>query len=200
MFKTLLSTLVTVCGVLISGSAFAQYYPSNDQFNADLNTQMQAAQNNMIHSNMNNPEVQRMYQIYQSEGGQLDFPNYCVRYAQTGGFNQRATDNFINQSWASHRQDQANYVDYTTESRRLKNETYAHRDAVQQRQARQRGEGLSAQAQFVNTVDGSSYQLPMNLQRDHSFRDHNGTVFYLDIHGRYHMNNGNGWQAMNYQN
>lgn len=201
MFKTLLSTVFAMCGLLMTGTAFSQDFNAmNAEFNARLNAQMQAGVNNIVQTNLNDPHVQQMYQVYLQQGGQLNFQSYCFRYAETGGFNPQATNNMINQSWAIHRRDQANYSQYADESRRLRNDTYAYRDAVHQRQARQRGEGLTARANFENSADGSSHQLPTNLWPGQNYRDPYGNVFHYDIHGRYWMYQNDGWQEMNYQN
>ncbi len=115
MFKTLLSTAVAMCGLLMTGTAFSQDFNAmNAEFNARLNAQMQAGVNNIVQTNMNDPHVQQMYQVYLQQGGQLNFQSYCFRYAETGGFNPQATNNMINQSWAIHRRDQANYSQYRT--------------------------------------------------------------------------------------
>lgn len=170
----------------------------NAEFNARLNAQMNATTNNIVQTNMHNPYIQQQYQVYRAQGGTLDFPSYCYRWAETGGFNPQATRNMINNYNAIHQQDTANYVDYVDHSRRVRQETYDYRNQVQDQWARQRGEGLSAQAPFVNSATGQQYTLPTNIWPGQTAYV-NGNYFYMDIHGQYWMNNGNGWQSMYYR-
>ena len=172
----------------------------NAVFNQQLNAQMQATTNNIVHTNMRDPYVQQQYRVYWQQGGQLDFKNYCFRYAETGGFTPGGTRRAMNSSNKIHRQDLSNYDRYVDESRALRQETYDWRNNVQDRWARQRGENLTARSTYVNSSTGSSWQLPNNASPGQMFQDRStGTAFWMDGQGRYWISNGQGWQAMQYQ-
>ena len=201
MFKTVLSAVAVVVLATISNSTSAQDFNAmNAAFNQQQNAQMQAMTNNVVYTNMQNPYVQQQYRVYRQQGGQLDFPNYCFRYAETGGFTPEGTGRAMESSNRIHQQDMRNYTRYTDESRALRQETFDWRNNVQDRWARQRGENLTAQSSYINGSTGSSWQLPNNASPGQMFQDRStGTVFWMDGQGQYWMNNGQGWQAMQYQ-
>ncbi|WP_010587040.1 hypothetical protein [Schlesneria paludicola] len=202
MLKEIVSTLAAVCTAMTAGDTFGQDLNAmNAAFNARLNGQMQATTNNIVQSNMNNPYVRQMYLQYQQQGGRLDFPSYCFRYAETGGFTPEGTARAIQSQQMIHQRDQANMNAYLQYSAQLQRDTNDYRNAVQDKWARQRGENLSAQATYVSGSDGSSYQLPTNATPGQIFQDRaSGNYFGMDIHGQYWMSNGQGWwQPLTYR-
>lgn len=62
-------------------------YTTHEQFQASLNAQLEAATQSIIDTNMKDPQIQKAYQSYLQAGGLLDLRAYCLRYAETGGFN-----------------------------------------------------------------------------------------------------------------
>ena len=201
MFKTVLSTVVlTVLAVTVNPAMAQDFNAMNAAFNQQLNARMQAMTNNVVNTNMQDPYVQQQYRIYQQQGGQLDFPNYCFRYAETGGMTWEGTRRAMRSSNQVHQQDMNNYQRYVDGSRALRQETYDWRNNVQDKWARQRGENLTAQSTYVNGSTGSSWQLPNNASPGQMFQDRStGTVFWMDGQNQYWMNNGQGWQSMQYQ-
>jgi hypothetical protein len=201
MYFSLRSLCAAAVIAVCAATGFAQDYNAmNAAFNAQLNAQMNAGVNNIVQTNMNNPYIRQQYQVYRAQGGTLDFPSYCYRWAETGGFNPQATRNMINTSNSIHNEDMNRYRAYADHSRLVRQETYDYRNSVQDRWAHQRGEGLSAQAPFVNSATGQQYTLPTNLWPGQTYHDRvHGNVFYLDPNGQYWMNSGNGWQSMYYQ-
>ena len=198
MFKVILSSILLV---MLANQAFAQDANAmNDAFNQQMNAQMQSRTNSIVLTNMRNPYVQQQYRLYQQQGGQLDFPNYCFRYAETGGMTWEGTQKAMQSSNQIHQQDMNNYQRYVDGSRALRQETYDWRNNIQDKWARQRGENLTAQSTYVNGSTGSSWQLPNNASPGQMFQDgRTGTAFWMDGQGQYWMNNGQGWQAMQYQ-
>lgn len=202
MSKTLFSTLAAAVLAIQAAPAFSQDLNAmNDAFNARLNAHMQATTQNIVRSNMNNPHVQQMYQIYLQQGGTLNFPSYCFRYAETGGMTPEGTQRAIRASNEIHARDQRNYQAYADWSRQNWNATNDYRGQVQDRWARQRGEVLNGQSTYTNDAQGSSWRLPNTTYPGQYVQDKStGTVFYMDGQGQYWMNNGQGWQALRYQN
>lgn len=201
MFRTILSMITAAFLATTIDQTHAQDFNAmNAAFNQQMNAQMQAATNNIVQTNMRDPYIQQQYRIYQQQGGQLNFPGYCFRYAETGGFTPEGTRRAMNTSNQIHQQDMGNYSGYVEYSRRMKQQTYDERNATQDKWARQRGENLTAQSTYVNESDGSSWQLPNNASPGQMFQDgRTGTFFTMDGQGQYWMNNGHGWQPMNYR-
>ncbi len=202
MLQALLSTLSTVVQALSSSDFCSMDLNAiNNAFNNNLNTQMQAQLQGIIQSNMSNPEIQQQYQVYLRQGGTLNFPSYCQRYAETGGFTQAGFQNAISSQSQIHAQDMANRNAYFHHSQQVRQETYDYRNEVQDQWAKQRGETLSAQAPFVNSQDGSTWHLPTNASPGEVFHDTaSGNQFVMDVHGQYLMSNGQGWwQSMDYK-
>lgn len=198
MFKIILSSIMLA--MLVNQATAQDANAMNAAFNQQQNGQMQTMTRNIVQTRMNDPYVQQQYRIYQQQGGQLDFPNYCFRYAETGGFTPHGTQRAINSSNQIHNQDMDNYQRYVDGSRALSQETYDWRNNVQDKWARQRGENLTAQSTYVNGSTGASWQLPNNAFPGQVFRDYRtGTAFMMGAQGQYWMNNGQGWQAMQYQ-
>lgn len=201
MLKQIVSTLVIVFIALNTGDTFGQDLNAmNAAFNARMNAQMQSTTNNIVQSNMNNPHVQRMYQQYLQQGGQLNFPSYCFRYAETGGFTPEGTARALQTKQQIYDRDRSNINAYLEHSARVQRETTDYRNAIHDKWARQRGENLSAKATYVSGSDGSSYQLPTNANPGQIFQDRSGNYFGMDVHGQYWVNNGQGWwQPLTYR-
>ena len=173
----------------------------NSAFNSGLNAQMQAVSNHIVQQNMNNPDCQQLYQAHRQQGGTLDFPAFCLQYAETGGFTPEGKQRYMQSRTQIQTQDQANMNAHRQYSENLQRETTAYRNAVQDKWANQRGETLSAEATFVNSANGTAWQLPTNLSLGQTVRDPgSGNDFAMDIHGQYWMTDGHGnWQSMNYR-
>ena len=201
MPKSLFTTVFAACLALSVTPAFSQDFNAmNDAFNARMNAAMNARTQNIVQTNMNDPHVQQMYQVYQQQGGTLNFASYCFRYAETGGFTPEGTRRAVQTSNEIHNRNMNNYSEYTDWSRRTKQQTYDYRNQVQDSWARQRGENLTARSTYVNDHQGSSWQLPNNLSAGQYVQDQSsGSVFYMDFNGNYWMNNGQGWQGLRYQ-
>ncbi len=200
MFKTLFSTLAAAGLALSAAPAFSQDVNAmNNAFNAQLNAQMQSATQNMVQTNMNDPHVQQMYYVYLQQGGTLNFPSYCFRYAETGGMTPEGTGRAMRSSNQIHAQDMQNFNRYADGSRRMQQATYDYRNQVQDSWAAQRGDNLTARSTYVNDRQGTSWQLP-NASPERFVQDQTtGTMFYMDAQGQYWMNDGQGWQGMRYR-
>ena len=202
MFQALLSTLSAAVQAFSSGDfCNMNLNAMNDAFNANMNAQMQARFDSIMQANMNNPEIQRKYQVYLQQGGTLNFPSYCQRYAETGGFTPQGYQQAMATQAQINAQDAANMNACHQHSAQLQQSTWEYRNNVQDQWAQQRGENLSGEAPYVNSQDGSTWQLPTNAAPGQVFYDNSsGNHFVMDVHGQYWMNNGQGWwQSMDYQ-
>ena len=195
MFDQLFSTLMAACGNMSMGmGGFDNLNMMNAAFNASMNSQMQGMTDKLVQRNMNDPHIQQMYQQYLQQGGTLSFPQYCFRYAETGGFTPQGTAAAINTQRAIQQQDQAHLQAYHQHSANLQAQTTAYRNAVDDRIAQGRGENLLGQGQYVNQYDGTTWQLPATAAPGSSHYDPaSGNEFRMDIHGQYWMSNGQDW-------
>ena len=202
MFQSILSALESLCGSMNSVNFLSMDVNAmNAGFNNQLNAQMQAAHNQMMHSNMNNPQIQGMYHTHRQQGGQLDFPTFCLRYAETGGFTPQGYANLAHSQNQINNNDARNMQAYHQHSSQLQQQTVDHRNAIHDKWADQRGENLSGQSHYVNSADGTAWQLPNTASPGQTYRDPaSGNYFEMDPHGQYWMNTGDGWwQSMHPQ-
>ena len=201
MSKPLLLTLAAVCFTFSISHVSAQDLTAwHAAQMAQTNAYGEAMINQFVQSNMQNPYVQQQYRVYQQQGGTLDFPSYCYRYSETGGMTKEGTERAMRAYRDIHARDQANYNAYAEWSRRLWQDTNDYRSATQDKWAEQRGEILNGQSTYVNDSNGSAWQLPNTASPGQMFQDRStGNYFYMDPHGQYWMNNGQGWQSMQYK-
>lgn len=195
MFRQLLSAAVALLSATCASDLMAQDFKAmNAQFNAHLNAQMNATTSNIVQTNMNDPYVQQQYRLYLQRGGTLDFSSYCFRYAETGGFSERGMQNLMQSNAQIHARDTASMQAYHQYTNTLWQQTSDYRAELHDKWARQRGENLSATSPFVNSYDGSTWQLPNTMWTNQTMYDaSSGNTFHNDFNGQMWMNNGNGW-------
>ena len=195
MFESLLSALESLFAGLNSGGFLSMDVNAmNAGFNNQLNAQMQAAQNQMIQSSMNNPQVMQMYQAHRQQGGQLDIRTFCLQYADTAGFTPQGYANLAQSRNQINNNDARNMHAYHQHSSQLQQQTVDHRNAIHDKWAEQRSENLSGQSHYVNSADGTAWQLPNMASPGQTYRDPaSGNSFEMDPHGQYWMNTGDGW-------
>ena len=155
--------------------------------------QMQQGQNNIVNSNMQNPEVQAAYIQYRNSGGTDDFQTFAYNYAATGGFSQRGMDIYNQSERGIQQRENAAIQDYRAGQA-------ANAQALQQMHernseiARQRGNLLNGTTDYTDPNSGAQFNLPHTIQPDSYYRDYgSGETFYNDPQGNYYRDNGNGW-------
>lgn len=198
MFQELFSALSSMCGAS-SGGFPMDLNAMNAAFNANMNNQMQTMYSQMMQSNMQNPQIQQQYQMYLQQGGTLSFPAYCHRYAETGGFTPQGYANAMQTQQQIYAQDTAAMNSYRQHSAQLQQATHDYQTAVHDKWAQQRGENLSGQSPYVNSGNGTVWNLPNTAAPGSVYHDPaSGNYFRMDEHGQYWMSNGQGWwQSMN---
>lgn len=122
--KNFFSALLCLIG--LSGSAWAQYgdftgmdisamYANTVQNN---NAYFESMTGNLIQQNMQNPQIQAMYQQYRMQGGWASFEQFAYMYGATGGFTPQGMNQYNQvsqgiqaqqqQAWSGYQAAQAN--------------------------------------------------------------------------------------------
>ena len=175
MFKSLCK--LALAATLATSAAQAQDLSSwYNGVVANQNAQMQQMTNGIVAQNMNNPQVQAMYQQHRAQGGQYSFEQFCYMYAATGGF----TPHGISQ-W---RQSEANIAQRDQQSwRDYQNAQYRSSAAMQDWRngyyANQNEAGNVMQGyQTYATPNGGTQVLPYTWQP--GYHSYNNQSYYVD--------------------
>lgn len=154
---------------------------------------MQQTQGAIIQQNMQNPQIQAMYQQYRNNGGPMSFEQFVYNYAATAGFTSEGTarwnqnerniqqqENQAIQQYRQSQQDNAAALQQTHE----RNAEIAH----------QRGNLLNGTTDYVNPQTGGTYNLPHTVQPNTYYSDPStGETFYNDPQGNYHRERQDGY-------
>lgn len=187
--------------VLIAGVAHplsAQDYDTMlqqqmQQFN-QLNQQMQQHETNIVQQNMQNPQVQAMYQNYLAQGGTISFQQFAYNYAATGGYTQEGMAYYQQNERNIQQQEQAAINAYR------QNQTQNAQAMQQMHQrnadiAHQRGNLLNGTTDYYDNSNNTQYNLPHTTQPNMNRYDaYTGDNFYRDGQGQYQRQDANGWQ------
>lgn len=163
------------------------------QQNQALDAQMQQGLQDIVQSNMQNPEVQAAYQQYRNSGGTADFQTFAYQSAATRAFSPEGTA-FYNQNERNIQQrDQASLQAY----RNNQNMNNAAMQQMHQRNseiAHYNGNLLNGTTDYTDPTTGNQYNLPHTLQPDSYYYDQGtGQNFYNDPQGNFYRGDGNGW-------
>jgi hypothetical protein len=154
--------------------------------------EMQALTQRIIQANMQNPQVQAMYQQHRAQGGQLSFPQFAYEYAATGGFTPQGKQHLFNtnqQITARERQAWQGWKKAQDERAGVMGEMHRRFSDNQS----EFGHQLGGNSTYVNPSNGMSYVLPHNVQPNTYFRDQStGQPFYMNQQGQYFVGE-NGW-------
>ena len=167
------------------------------QQSAMLAQQMQQAQADLVQRNMQNPQVQAMYQQHLAQGGSMSFDQFAYNYAATGGFTAEGKARYFQNEQNIQRRDQAAMNDYRANQA-------ANAQALQQMHERnnqiahQRGNLLNGTTDYVDPSTGSRYNLPHTAQPGDVYQDPNsGDPFAMDQHGDYYRGDNDGsWYGL----
>ncbi|HMP79958.1 MAG TPA: hypothetical protein PKD54_10940 [Pirellulaceae bacterium] len=200
MLKNTLAIAVTIC-LGITGIAQAQYYSDitawYDQHVQQQNQNFQRMEQQITQRNMQDPQVQMMYQQYLNQGGQGSLEQYAYGYAATGGYTQQGIQYYNRVMGQINQQDAEALRNYHNHVNQLWADTNAYRNDVYNRIAYQRGELLSGNGTYVNPHTGYQHQLPYTSGTGTVHTDYYGNMYQIDSQGNYWVSNGNGyWQPM----
>lgn len=159
----------------------------------NLAQQMQQYEQNIVQQNMQNPQVQAMYQQHLAQGGQMSFEQFAYSYAATGGFtpqgmqyhnqNERNIQQRESAAIQAYRQNQANNAQ-ALQQMHESNANIAHH----------RGNLLNGTTDYVDPSTGQQYNLPHTTQPNNYYYDQgNQQMYYNDPSGNYHREDQNGY-------
>jgi hypothetical protein len=172
------------------GAMMQQSLQQSDQ----LTQQMQQAQTNLIQQNLQNPQVQAMYQQHLAQGGTMTPEQFAYNYAATGGFSREGMINYNRTTQDIQQRDQAAINAYRDNQQRNYNEmqnSYQRNDEI----AHQRGNLLNGTTDYVDPNTGAQYNLSHTAQPNSpSYNPNTGESFYPDNQGNYQRIDQNGWQ------
>ena len=172
------------------GAMLQQSLQQSDQ----LTQQMQQAEGNLIQQNLQNPQVQAMYQQHLAQGGTMTPEQFAYNYAATGGFSPEGMANYNRTTQDIQQRDQAAINAYRDNQQR----NYNDRQNSNQRNdeiAHQRGNLLNGTTDYVDPNTGAQYNLSHIAQPNtQTYNPNTGESFYLDNQGNYQRIDQNGWQ------
>lgn len=183
--------------ILLSSLAEAQDYGAmiQQQLQAgeQMNRQMTAMTNGFVQQNMQNPQVQAMYQNYRNTGGQMSFEQFAYGYSATGGYTA--------QGMAIYNQNEQNIAQRDRQAVQAYRQSQAQNAQVLQqmhdsnnRIAYDRGNLLSGNSRYVDPSTGQRYNLPAASQPGNSYYDAGtGQSFYKDQSYNYQRTDPNGY-------
>lgn len=200
MSKKLL-TIHLIVVVLLAERVHAQDYDAMmnqamQGFN-NLNAQMQAAEQNIVQQNMQNPQIQAQYQQYLAQGGNMPFNQYAYYYAATGGFTEGGTRAFQqNERNIQQREGQA-VREYHSYTNNLWQDTMQQRSNSADHQAGQVGNLMAGTSNYIDPSTGQRWNLPVTQQNQYTYDQNSGNGFYNDTQGNYYRGDQNGyWYGM----
>lgn len=191
--KTLRLLAAAASMMAAAGAASAQDFTQMDitqmygQWAAGQNYQMQGIQDNIVSSNMNNPQVIAMYNQYVAAGqfnGTLE--QFAYNYAATGGFqNKQGYYNTSNQIVNAEKNAWAGYQGAVT------NYNNAYNGYTQGFSDNQWEAGLGLMGQSTYYGYGNGQQLPHTWQPE-TYQYYQGNQYFVDYTGTYWMADPNG--------
>lgn len=157
-----------------------------------LAQQMQQAQAQIIQRNMQNPQVQGMYQQHLAQGGTMSFEQFAYNYAATGGFTAEGKAKYFQNEQNIQRREQGAMNDYRA-NQAVNAEAMQQMHQRNSQIAHQRGNILNGTTDYIDPSTGARYNLPHTAQPGDVFQDPNsGEPFAMDQHGDYYRGDGDG--------
>lgn len=181
----------------VSQNCFAQDYQAMiqqqlQQGNA-LANQMQQMEGGIVQQNMQNPQVQQMYQNYINNGGTASFQQFAYSYAATGGFTPEGRQIWNqNEARIQRNEQQAvqRYRDNQAQNYQAMQQMNQRNDEI----ARARGNLLNGTTDYYQPGTNNQYNLPHTLQPNNYYYDQgSGQNFYRDPQGNYQRQGQDGY-------
>ena len=189
---SLLSTLFTV--KFASAQDIDSMLQQELQKSAAMTEQMQQMQNGIVNQNMQNPQVQAMYQNYLASGGTMSLQDFAYQYAATGGFSERGKQIYNDTTRNIQQRDQAALDDYRQNQQQNNQAINDMRWDSEDRTARARGNLLNGTTDYVDPNTGQTYNLPHTAPGGSQYYDPNsGDYFNNDDNGNYYRQDSEGY-------
>ncbi|MBX3171694.1 MAG: hypothetical protein KF760_30065 [Candidatus Eremiobacteraeota bacterium] len=181
--------LITLIALALSTNAWAQY---GDFTNMDMtrlynqhvqqtNAYFQNRTQQMVQSNMTNPQVQYAYQQYLAQGGQASFEQFAYMYAATGGFSQQGIQNY-NQTTQNINAQQRNAWNGYQQAQQQRQQAVQDWQNGYYRNQAEAGYNLNGQATYA-TPAGPQV---LHYNNQPGYYQQNGQNYYMDPSGNYY--------------
>lgn len=192
-----LVTLNLVYLLLVNSSVRAQNYEAmiqqQLQQGQNMAAQMQQMQQGIVQQNMQNPQVQAMYQQHLASGGQLSFEQFSYNYAATGGFSQEGMARY-RQSEQANQQKEAAAMQAYRDAQAERGQAMQQMHNQNSEMAHDRGNLLNGTTDYRDPSTGKIYNLPHTAQPNEYYRDPNsGDGFYNDQQGNFYRQDQDGY-------
>jgi exonuclease VII large subunit len=195
--RTLIASFAVFLGAATPSAAQdygAMLQQQMQQFD-QLGQQMQAHEGQIVQQNMQNPQIQAMYQDYLAQGGTLNFQQFAYQYAATGGYTQQGMANYQQSERAIQQREQAAiqaYRENQAQNAQAMQQMYQRQDDI----AHQRGNLLNGTTDYYDPGTGAQYNLPHTVPSNTSLYDPStGETFDRDEQGFYQRQDPNGWRS-----
>lgn len=181
---------LTLAFTLATSAAQAQDLTSwYDGVVANQNAQMQAMTDGIVQQNMNNPQVQAMYQQHRAQGGQYSFEQFCYMYAATGGFTPQGTAYWQQNEANISRQQQQAWANYQNAQAQSAAALQDWRNGYSANQAE--AGNIMQGYQTYSTPGGGSQVLPYTWQP--GYQSYNNQSYYVDPSYNYYQQTPGGY-------
>lgn len=196
--KTLARAAFVTSLALFAAPSFAQDFTGMDlsamynSWASGQNTQMNTMTQNIVQQNLQNPQVQAMYQQYLQSGGTASPEDFAYMYAATGGFTPEGTAYFQQTEANNAAKEAAAYGDYQAAQAgsAAAISDWSSGDSSNMNEA---GNGLMGNGTYT-TPGGSNQVLPSTWQAGGTY-SYNNQTYYVDPSGAYYQVDPNnaGW-------
>jgi hypothetical protein len=145
----------------------------------------------IVEQNMHDPRIQQMYRAHRMQGGQMTLEQFAYWYAATaGGTNVKGY--YDNEADIAHKEAAAAKA-YRDHVNTLWGEVKEHRDGVNDRIARGRGDNLSGDRDYYNPTTDRTERLPYTAPAGDVETDYYGGRRTMHTDGSYEYTTPNGW-------
>ena len=180
-------------GQVLSQNYEAMIQQQLQQGNA-MADQMRQMEQGIVQRNMQNPQVQAMYQNYINSGGTMSFEAFSYNYAATAGFTPEGKA-YYNQNENNIRQREMDAVNRYRQSQAENAQVLQQMHQGADNRARAVGNLMSGTSDYTDPGTGAQYNLPRNNQPDSYYHDQGtGQTFYNDPSGNYYREDPNGYR------
>ena len=188
-----LTSLVVICQTSLHAQDYGAMIQQQMQQGANMAAQMQQMQQGIVQQNMQNPQVQQMYQQHLAQGGTMSFEQFAYGYAATGGYSQQGKQQYYQNEQMIQRNEQAaigRYRDSQAENYQAMQDMHQRNSEI----AHHRGNTLNGTTDYRDPSNGNTYNLPHNMPPNSYQYDYNsGQVFRNDQQGNYQRGGNDGY-------
>lgn len=186
----LLASLLALVG--LASAQFGDITALYNQYAAEQQAYENAVIGGFVQQNMQNPEIQAMYQQHSAAGGGGTFEEFAYAYGATGGFTPQGTAYWGQVQQGINAQQQTAMTDYRTAQANSAAAIQAMNDSYYQN-SQEMGNVIIGNATYAGASSDGTV-LPYTWQPE-TYNIYNGQTYYVDYSGQYYQvdPNNSGW-------